>query len=325
MRKRMNTWHIKRKLMQKPFPEAGNPLRSTVRISFQKPVCFWLGFCSEYISRSRIFCQRKRFLSCKMELSTSWFCACGKTPTTPRRSTWACLRMVCLGDADDLLFHLLRIISPSASDGRWRGVLGEGPPLQRYSLRNAARICSRVEERSHVHTHACTLEYLWHNPDWRQGEPGTKCFVFFLLPWGTCRLVAVWKFVLKKLKFFFFPQRARLFWAVIFFKCSLVGMNPCKNENQTISYRAWEGQGRALCCSALWGFPSGSHLPRQILPRTRGCQAPGSCSQNPKSISRAVNRMRLLSCEGLLSWPGILGAARSSIFTAAHLILKEVG
>ena len=87
----------------------------------------------------------------------------GRTPTAPRlSSTRVCLRIVCLGDGNDLLFHLFRIIPPPASDSRCRGVRGEGPPLQGYILRNAARICSQVGEgthvcaRTHAHTHTHT-------------------------------------------------------------------------------------------------------------------------------------------------------------------------
>ena len=45
----------------------------TVHILFQGPMCFWLRFHLKYTSCSYASCQRKSFLSCKLEWSTSLF------------------------------------------------------------------------------------------------------------------------------------------------------------------------------------------------------------------------------------------------------------
>lgn len=143
-----------------------------------------------------------------------------------------------------------------------------------------------------------------------------------LLPFSLKHMpvVAVWKFVVKKLTPPRHPPKRKT--GAVIFKCSLVGMNPYKNENQTISYHAWEGQEGALGCSNLWRFPSGSHLPHQIVLWFTDTSPLGSSSQNPKSINRAVNQTRLPL---LLSGLGIWGEAQGSVFRAAHLVPSEVG
>lgn len=137
-----------------------------------------------------------------------------------------------------------------------------------------------------------------------------------------------WQFkslYLRSLIFFFFPKRKTLL------GCHLLQMQPggnesCKNENQTISYHAWEGQGRGtslLCLAAFslrvpsassnsasdWLIPAPWELFSKSKINKQSCQSPQASSP----------------VRGCLSWLGVSGDAQNRIFTAAHLVLNEVG
>ena len=224
----------------------------------------------------------------------------GRTPTAPRlSSTWAFLRIVCLGDGNDLLFHLLRIIPPPASDSRCRGVRGEGPPLQGYILRNAARICSQVGEgtqmcaRAHTHTRFNTYSTI--HTGGRVGL-GTRRFAPTFFPEAHA---SWWQFKTLYLRsLIFFPKSKTLLgWHLLHMQPG--GNESCKNENQAISYRAWEGQGRGTWLLRLAMFslrvPSASSNSASdwLIPAP-----PGSYSRHPKSISWAINLPRLPQLRG---------------------------
>lgn len=165
-----------------------------------------------------------------------------------------CLGTVCRGDRDSLLFHLPGTLPPSASDGRGCGLLDEGPPFQRYILRNTAGIQSQQKGgRAH------TLSYLRPKPSCAgTGSLATRCLASYPpplqhTPVGGSLKVGTYE-AQKQKKNFFFPQRTRLFGAVIFFKGSLLGMSPRKNENQTISLLCLRGSGRGTSLLRLISF-----------------------------------------------------------------------
>ena len=148
---------------------------------------------------------------------------------------------------------------------------------------------------THTHTHTCLNTYSTIQTGGRVGL-GMRCFAPTFFPEAHA---SWWQFKtlhLRSLIFFF--QRARLFWADIFFTCSLVGMNPVKMRTRPSLIVPEKVREGAFRCSALRCFPSGSHLPHQILLLTGWYQPPGGCSWHLKSISWAVNLPRLPQLRG---------------------------
>lgn len=128
---------------------------------------------------------------------------------------------------------------------------------------------------------------------WLSGNPGYHVCHTHL---GCLLWLAIWRFVCKKKlpsPHPFFPKEQVPLGLSSSVDAAWWEWIPVKMRKRPSLIAPARVRERALPLSALRGFPSGSHLPHQILPLPRWYQPPGSCSQNPKSITRAVNHFRL--------------------------------
>lgn len=129
-------------------------------------------------------------------------------------------------------------------------------------------------------------------------------FCSYLLPWSTCQLVAVWKFVLKEIlkkkKIFFFPKSKKTLLG-----CHLLQIQPGGNESRgkrepdRLSSRL-RGSGRSISLLCLMSFSLRVPSASSNSASDSQTPAPWELFSDPKSISRAVNHTRP---------PELLGAA----------------